>query len=130
MEQNKYLKRELLLQIKRNWSENEIISLLMKENKSLKFHIGELKSELDELKDKYKNRNEEYKKDDYVKSLLEEIARHREKRTNIKDKSPNGETNILVKNDKKNGKYFDMPKVFDIINNITIKLIGIINHDT
>lgn len=77
-----YINRETLLQIKRNWSENEVISLLMKENKSLKFRIGELISELDELKDTQKNKINEYKKDDYVKSLLDEINRHREKKNN------------------------------------------------
>jgi len=82
MKTKDYINRESLLQIKRNWSENEVISLLMKENKSLKFRIGELISELDELKDTQKNKINEYKKDDYVKSLLDEINRHREKKNN------------------------------------------------
>jgi pheromone shutdown protein TraB len=84
MSAKEYIDREILLQVKRNWSDSEIITHLTNENKSLEFKVGELKSELDELKDKYENKIKEYRKDDYIKSLLKEIARQREKKNEYK----------------------------------------------
>jgi pheromone shutdown protein TraB len=85
MNTKEYIDREILLQVKRNWSNNEILTHLSNENAYLEFKVGELKSELDELKDKYENKIKEYRKDDYIKSLLKEIARQREKKNEYKN---------------------------------------------
>lgn len=46
-----YIERQALLQIKRNYSRDEIIKLLEKQLREARFEIGVLKSEVTELKD-------------------------------------------------------------------------------
>jgi chromosome segregation ATPase len=98
MNQNDFIERETLLQVKRNWSDHEIIKQLIEKNKTLEFRIGELKSEMEEIKSQnnelikelseYKKKNKkkksEYRKEDYVKELLNRISYLREKKNEYK----------------------------------------------
>jgi chromosome segregation ATPase len=100
MNQNDFIERETLLQVKRNWSEHEIIKQLMEQNKTLEFRIGELKSEIEEVRfqnnelikelneykktNKHKKQKAEYRKEDYIKELLNRISYLRDKKNEYK----------------------------------------------
>lgn len=66
--------KEILLQVHRRYSENELLKAMENRIKELEFQVGELKSERDELHYKIhhakKESRTELRKDEYVQNLL------------------------------------------------------------
>jgi hypothetical protein len=88
-------KEAILLQIHRNFTENEIVQFLKQELSKAEFRIGELTSEVGELKHTIKEQNViinnrigaakeeklEFRKDAYVASLVTQIANLRKSKS-------------------------------------------------
>jgi len=71
-----YVDREVLLQVKRIYSKDEIINDLHRQLKDASFKIGVLESEIAELEDENKilrKNGERNKQDEYVKNLKQVI---------------------------------------------------------
>jgi hypothetical protein len=71
-----YVDREVLLQVKRIYSKDEIISDLHRQLKDANFKIGVMESEISELEDENKllrKNGERNRQDDYVKNLKQVI---------------------------------------------------------
>ena len=67
-----YVDREVLLQVKRIYSQNEVIADLHRQLRDANFKIGVLESEISELQDENKilrKNGERNRQDDYVKNL-------------------------------------------------------------
>jgi hypothetical protein len=71
-----YVDREVLLQVKRIYSKDEIISDLHRQLKDTNFKIGVMESEISELEDENKllrKNGERNKQDEYIKNLKQII---------------------------------------------------------
>jgi TolA-binding protein len=71
-----YVDREVLLQVKRIYSKDEIINDLHRQIKDANFKIGVMESEISELEDENKllrKNGERNRQDDYVKNLKQVI---------------------------------------------------------
>lgn len=71
-----YVDREVLLQVKRIYSQDEVISDLHRQLREANFKIGVLESEIAELEDKNKllcQNGERNRQDEYVKNLKQVI---------------------------------------------------------
>lgn len=101
----------ILLKVHREFTTNEAVQSLLKIISNLEFQIGELKSERDELNDKFeKARNErfatkkEWLKDEIVAELHTQIKNHQKRNT---------ETNKSL-NDWRN-RYFSLAAQYGVL---------------
>lgn len=84
---NDYQDREVLLQIKRNFTSNETIKHLMNENKRLQLEIGVLKSEVQELNHVLSEtirKKTKVERDEYINSILGQLDSQRTKKNEYK----------------------------------------------
>jgi chromosome segregation ATPase len=94
-------KEAILLQVHRTYSHDEVVQFLKQELATSDFKIGELKSEVSELQDKVKEmkkriselsqakgidkvRKEEFKKDEYIRNILQNLQHEREAKRRFK----------------------------------------------
>lgn len=104
-----YVEREVLLQVKRIYSNDEIISDLNRQLKEYGFKVGILESQIAELEDENKvlrKNGERNRQDEYVKNLKQVIeqtlkSKHRYKKLSEELMYKNAELVFKINNQKK-----------------------------